>query len=153
MLQFSRRSGNADIPVVRTIAQFINLATAGSESSTSFAVGHGVRSATREVQESMPFPFEGRTVTLIDTPGFDDTNKTDAEVLQLIVDFLESSWVAMKSLRFCRLIEQQPAGILKAASSTVSSSCTVSLIRASAGSLSAIFGCSVSCAGTQPCAT
>ena len=38
---------------------------------------------------SSPFNFRGRTVVLIDTPGFDDTSKTDTDILRLIASFLE----------------------------------------------------------------
>lgn len=41
-------------------------------------------SCTDTVQTSKPFFLEGRTVTLIDTPGFDDTTKTDTDVLTMI---------------------------------------------------------------------
>ena len=34
------------------------------------------------------FRFEGRQVALLDTPGFDDTLKTDAQILQGVADFL-----------------------------------------------------------------
>lgn len=32
--------------------------------------------------------MDGKIVTLIDTPGFDDAVKTEAEILRLIADFL-----------------------------------------------------------------
>ena len=34
----------------------------------------------------------GRTVTLVDTPGFDDEDLTDSEVLQILLDWLVSSY-------------------------------------------------------------
>lgn len=40
-----------------------------------------------------PFLLDGKVVTLIDTPGFDDTVKTEAEILRLITDFLSATYV------------------------------------------------------------
>ena len=41
-----------------------------------------------EVKLANEFTLDGRVVTLIDTPGFDNTSKSVAEVLQMIVAFL-----------------------------------------------------------------
>ena len=46
-----------------------------------------------DVQTSQPFDLNGRRVMLIDTPGFDDTLKTDTEILKLIASFLANSYV------------------------------------------------------------
>ncbi|KAH9942743.1 P-loop containing nucleoside triphosphate hydrolase protein [Amylocystis lapponica] len=54
---------------------FINLA-----SGSQFDVGMTLESSTSGVQLSRPFPLEGYSITLIDTPGFDDTTKSDAEI-------------------------------------------------------------------------
>lgn len=35
--------------------------------------------------------MDGRTVTIIDTPGFDDTHKDEAEILRLITEFLAAT--------------------------------------------------------------
>lgn len=66
--------------------KFINLA-----SGSHLQVGEGLRSCTPEVQTSNPFVLLGRRVTLIDTPGFDDTLKTDTEILKLIASFLANA--------------------------------------------------------------
>jgi hypothetical protein len=50
-------------------------------------------SCTDEVQLADEFTLDGRRVVLIDTPGFDDTTKSDAEVLRMIADFLATTWV------------------------------------------------------------
>ena len=42
---------------------------------------------------SEEFILDGRRVVLIDTPGFDDINKTDTDVLKSIAEFLGESWV------------------------------------------------------------
>jgi predicted GTPase len=36
------------------------------------------------------FKLDGRKVILIDTPGFDDTERSDAEVAKIISAFLEA---------------------------------------------------------------
>ena len=60
--------------------QFINLA-AGSSLQPR-------KNSTAEIQFTNEFTLDRRTVTLIDTPGFDDTSKSDAEVLKTIAAFL-----------------------------------------------------------------
>ena len=54
-------------------------------------VGVGLESCTAEVQVADEFTLDGRTVTLIDTPGFDDTTKSDTEILKLIAFFLANA--------------------------------------------------------------
>lgn len=66
---------------------FINLA-----SRSAFCVGNGLRSCTSEVNVTDAFGLDGRRVILIDTPGFDDTQLSDTEVLQMIALFLETSY-------------------------------------------------------------
>lgn len=48
-------------------------------------------SCTETVAATQPFYVDGRKVVLVDTPGFDDTTKTDSEILKLIADFLSTS--------------------------------------------------------------
>lgn len=67
-------------------SQFINLAA-----GTNFAVGPGLKSCTKGIEVSPPFMLGGTRVTLIDTPGFDDTNLTDTEVLTMIALFLSQA--------------------------------------------------------------
>jgi predicted GTPase len=62
---------------------FVNL-TSGS----NLAVGEGLESCTSMVQACAPFYLDGKRVLLIDTPGFDDSNISDVEVLQKIAEFL-----------------------------------------------------------------
>ena len=50
-----------------------------------------LESCTAEVQVTDKFLLSGRPVTLIDTPGFDDTSKTDTEILKLIALFLAAT--------------------------------------------------------------
>ncbi|KAH7924247.1 hypothetical protein BV22DRAFT_1035305 [Leucogyrophana mollusca] len=48
----------------------------------------GLESCTNEVQVAQPFELGGRSVVLIDTPGFDDTTKSDTDVLKMIAAHL-----------------------------------------------------------------
>ncbi|KDQ24440.1 hypothetical protein PLEOSDRAFT_19162, partial [Pleurotus ostreatus PC15] len=66
---------------------FINMA-----SGSALRVGSGLMSCTDAVQTSEPFLLENRTVRLIDTPGFNDTSKTDTEVLTMIAASLSSMY-------------------------------------------------------------
>jgi len=75
-------------------SSFINLASG----SNDLHVGNGLKSCTSEVQLSKRFVLDGRYVTLVDTPGFDDTTKSDAEILRLIGAFLASSYEEGKKL-------------------------------------------------------
>ncbi|KDR78020.1 hypothetical protein GALMADRAFT_244991 [Galerina marginata CBS 339.88] len=53
-------------------------------------VGHGLRSCTTEVSavRIKGHPQHGSRIVLVDTPGFNDTNKTDLEVLEIISKWL-----------------------------------------------------------------
>lgn len=68
------------------ILQFVNLA-----SGSAFNVGDNLRSCTVDAQVSKPFQLDGRQISLIDTPGFDDTTKSDFDVLNTIATFLAQS--------------------------------------------------------------
>ena len=57
-------------------------------SNSGFAVGAGLLSCTSEVKASNVFTRAGRRIQLLDTPGFDDTIKSDREILQRISSFL-----------------------------------------------------------------
>lgn len=63
---------------------FINIA-----SDSTLLTSESLDSCTRRVQEAPKFDFEGRRICLIDTPGFDDTDRSEVEILKSIKDFLE----------------------------------------------------------------
>src|SRR5947208_2149946 len=46
---------------------------------------------TQEVQSASTI-IDGRAVTLIDTPGFDDSSRFDGEILNLIASYLRHSY-------------------------------------------------------------
>jgi len=64
----------------------INTATGGG-----LGVGHGLISMTDSIQAGS-FEWGGRRVQLIDTPGFDDTNKSDTDILNLIATHLAGAY-------------------------------------------------------------
>ena len=70
----------------RALLQFINCA-----SGSNLRVGMGLESCTAEVQLAEELTLDGRVVTLIDTPGFDDTSKSDTEILKMIAIFLAAA--------------------------------------------------------------
>ncbi|KAK7047871.1 hypothetical protein VNI00_006199 [Paramarasmius palmivorus] len=61
-------------------------------------VGHGLQSCTKNIQAAQPFKFNGCQVTLIDTPGFDDTTTTDTDVLKMIGEYLAKTYKGGKKL-------------------------------------------------------
>ena len=65
---------------------FINLI-----SGSDLRVGQDLESCTEEVDVTLPFEIDGRRVRLVDTPGFDDTTKSDADVLRLVSHYLVQS--------------------------------------------------------------
>lgn len=66
---------------------FINMA-----SGSTLRIGSNLESCTAEVQLADEFILDGRPVVLIDTPGFDDTNKSDTDILKLIAAFLATAY-------------------------------------------------------------
>ncbi|KAG9764077.1 hypothetical protein KCU73_g1120, partial [Aureobasidium melanogenum] len=54
-------------------------------------IGHDLVSCTNQI-ESFEFQYNGAAVHLIDTPGFDDTNRTDSDVLRDIVFWLNAAY-------------------------------------------------------------
>ena len=69
-------------------------------------VGRGLNSCTQKVKAvgCLHPDGKGRKVVLIDTPGFDDTERTDYEVLKAIAEWLKntgvSSWRSITKLIF-----------------------------------------------------
>ena len=50
-----------------------------------------LESCTAEVKLADKFILDGRTVTLIDTPGFDDTSKSDTDILKMIAAYFATT--------------------------------------------------------------
>lgn len=66
---------------------FVNVA-----SGSQLPVGRGLESCTGDVMTSKPFALNGHTITLIDTPGFDDTNRSDTDILKSISAYLANTY-------------------------------------------------------------
>ncbi|KAF9115030.1 hypothetical protein BGX27_009148 [Mortierella sp. AM989] len=58
-----------------------------SLSENDVRVGHGLSSCTQGI-EAVECVISGNTITLLDTPGFDDTHRTDTEILESIAQWL-----------------------------------------------------------------
>ncbi|OCL07324.1 hypothetical protein AOQ84DRAFT_276934, partial [Glonium stellatum] len=57
------------------------------------AIGHGLASETVNIKEYQ-FSHQGVNYALIDTPGFDDTYRNDGDIINSILQWLESSYRA-----------------------------------------------------------
>ena len=71
-------------------AQFVNVAT-GVDSG----IGHDLESCTSEILVvKMSFPeFSDYNIVFVDTPGFDDTKRSDTEILRMIANWLATTCV------------------------------------------------------------
>jgi hypothetical protein len=73
------------------LSKFIEIAT-GLDTG---GVGHTLESCTSEikiVKLSVPELTDG-DVIFVDTPGFDDTHKSDADILKMVADWLKTTYV------------------------------------------------------------
>ena len=70
----------------RCYLQFINRA-----SGSNLKVGKALNSCTAEVALADVFTLDERRVILIDTPGFDDTSRSDTDILRMIAAYLATT--------------------------------------------------------------
>jgi len=69
---------------------FIDIATLQGGKTVS----HSLNSYTSDIRAvRFPHPTTSRPVVLVDTPGFNNTMKTDTEVLAMIAEWLEHTSV------------------------------------------------------------
>ncbi|KAI0339762.1 hypothetical protein BDW22DRAFT_1399293 [Trametopsis cervina] len=68
-------------------SSFINLMSA-----SSLSVGEGLKSCTSSIQLGQTFELDNSQVTLVDTPGFDDTTVSDTDILKMISGYLASAY-------------------------------------------------------------
>ena len=68
--------------------QFINLA-----SGSKLRIATSLASCTQDVEAAPEFEIEGRRICLIDTPGFDNTDRSEVEILKDIKIFLKHQCV------------------------------------------------------------
>lgn len=59
---------------------------------TKIEIGHNLQSCTRAVQVHACKIYPERTIYLIDTPGFDDTQRSDTEILRELAGWLTESY-------------------------------------------------------------
>lgn len=64
-------------------------------------VGQTLKSCTKDVLATDVFEVDGCKIQLIDTPGFSDDELTDADVLDMIADWMKRSWVTLNYLSTC----------------------------------------------------
>jgi len=90
---------------------FIKLAT-----GFDTVVGHTLESGTSEIKNyklSVPELADG-DVVFVDTPGFDDTHKSDADILKMVADWLKSTYekeiLLSGLLYFHRISDNRMAG-------------------------------------------
>ena len=58
-------------------------------------VGHGLESYTNKLAVfKISFPELGFAIHFVDTPGFDDTTKSDVDIFKMISDWLHNTCVA-----------------------------------------------------------
>lgn len=72
---------------------------------TDEGVGHDLMSYTNEIKAvRVRVPDEDIDIVLVDTPGFDDTYKSDYEILQMISEWIKQVWVSDQWLAASRII-------------------------------------------------
>ncbi|KAJ6024302.1 hypothetical protein N7540_005099 [Penicillium herquei] len=72
---------------------FIKIATG----SPDVEIGHSLESCTSEMR-GYSFHHKGKNINLVDTPGFNDTHKSETEVLQEIAAWLKTSYKQSRKL-------------------------------------------------------
>ncbi|CAG8735817.1 3345_t:CDS:1, partial [Acaulospora colombiana] len=73
--------------------QFINMA-----SGSHLKVSTGLRSCTMDVTATDPFLVKDQKVVLLDTPGFDNTNASDFDILEEIARYMTKTYVSSSLL-------------------------------------------------------
>ncbi|KAJ8077751.1 hypothetical protein PM082_002184 [Marasmius tenuissimus] len=73
--------------IIEVYPWFINIA-----SGSKLYAGESLHSCTDKIETLPPFVLNDRHVTLIDTPSFDNTAKSDTEVLELKNTFLSKTY-------------------------------------------------------------
>ncbi|KAF4534690.1 uncharacterized protein LTHEOB_12878 [Lasiodiplodia theobromae] len=71
----------------------------------NLVIGHALESCTKDV-ESYDMELDGETVRLIDTPGFDDTYRSDTDILELLANWLQTNY--FKGVMLTGVILLQP---------------------------------------------
>ena len=72
--------------------QFINVAT-----GVDVGIGHDLESCTSEIG-LIKMRYLGSNIVFVDTPGFNDTSKSESDILKMISDWLEITYVDRKRI-------------------------------------------------------
>jgi len=80
--------------------------------------GHGLESQTSDIQPVRAnHPVTGDPVVLVETPGFDDSVKSDVEILTMIADWLMKTYKGKLNLAriiyLHRIVDNRMSGSLK----------------------------------------
>lgn len=51
-------------------------------------VGSGLHSETAAIELSRTLKYKSQRIVMVDTPGFDDTTRSDSDVLTIIASYL-----------------------------------------------------------------
>ena len=64
--------------------------------------GSSLASCTKQIQAVRVYehPKYANRLVLVDTPGFDDTHKSDMEILQMISDWLKKTYIFLFPIFF-----------------------------------------------------
>ncbi|KAF5984454.1 P-loop containing protein [Fusarium bulbicola] len=84
-------SSNINIAVIGVTGAGKTTFVSKAANRTDLEIGHGIDSCTQDIK-SVTFNLDGNQVTLIDTPGFDDTFKSDGDILQLVANYLSATY-------------------------------------------------------------
>lgn len=99
-----------ELPSTNDFTVFAVMGTTGSGKSTfvqkltgnpDVVVGHSLKACTQE-PHLFEFSYGDRQMAILDTPGFDDTYRTDTDVLQGIAQFLVGTY--QKNIRLSGII-------------------------------------------------
>ena len=123
--------------------KFINIAT-----GVDAGVGHGLESCTSEIG-IIKMAFPGSNVVFVDTPGFDDTKRSDSDILKMISDWLEITYVVHEHTNDAA-DRQTDLGLGRISCLAVSFISIAYQTIAWLGPLSRIYTCSSSSAGKIP---
>jgi hypothetical protein len=86
-------SGKSTVSTIQKLLSFRSMLIKKTQlvqllSGADFKIGHGLESCTDKVEVTPAFDFEGYKIVLIDTPGFDDTNRSEKDILNEISKWL-----------------------------------------------------------------
>ncbi|KAL1302313.1 hypothetical protein AAFC00_002727 [Neodothiora populina] len=90
----TRRSDGPDRPAIIAVCGMTGSGKSrfiSTVAGTDIGTGHGLQSETSEGNEGS-VTVDGRCVSLVDTPGFADTNVSDTDVLRMIAQWMERSY-------------------------------------------------------------